>query len=68
MALLLSLGIVVVTEIAFGFNGLAFLGSIVEVGDIPLAGTLALCLAGLLPGVAVTWALVRDIPIRNRVT
>jgi hypothetical protein len=68
MALLLSLAIVVVTEIAFGFNGLAFLGSIVEVGDIPLAGTLALCLAGLLPGVAVTWALVRDIPIRNRVT
>jgi hypothetical protein len=50
MALLLSLAIVVVTEIAFGFNGLAFLGSIVEVGDIPLAGTLALCLAGLLPG------------------
>ncbi|HWD43000.1 MAG TPA: hypothetical protein VHM23_04640 [Actinomycetota bacterium] len=27
---------------------------------------LALFLAGLLPGVAVTWALLRDIPIRNR--
>jgi hypothetical protein len=30
-----------------------------------LATTLGLCLAGLLP--AATWALVRDIPIRNRV-
>jgi hypothetical protein len=28
---------------------------------------LALCLAGLLPGVAVTWVMVRDIPLRNRV-
>ena len=37
------------------------------VADVPLAATLGLCLAGLLPGAAVTWALVRDIPIRNRV-
>jgi energy-coupling factor transporter ATP-binding protein EcfA2 len=35
------------------------------VADVPLAGTLALCLAGLLPGAAATWTLVRDLPIRN---
>jgi len=32
-----------------------------------LAGFRAICLAGLLPGAAVTWVLVRDLPIRNRV-
>jgi hypothetical protein len=37
------------------------------VTDVPLAGSLAFCLAGLLPGAAVTWVLVRDLPIRNRV-
>jgi hypothetical protein len=39
----------------------------VEVADVPLAATLGLCLAGLLPGAAVTWALVREMPIRDRV-
>jgi hypothetical protein len=34
---------------------------------VPLAGTLPLCLAGLLPGAALTWTLVRDIPIRDRI-
>jgi hypothetical protein len=33
-----------------------------------VAIALALYLAGLPPGVAVTGAMVRDIPIRNRVT
>jgi hypothetical protein len=57
-----------VTGYAIGFNGLPLLGSVVDLARVPLAGTLALLLAGLLPGVAVTWALVRDIPIRSRVT
>jgi hypothetical protein len=35
-------------------------------GQYPLV-FLPLCLAGLLPGAAATWALVRDIPIRSRV-
>ena len=35
--------------------------------DLPLAGSLALCLAALAAGAAVTWALFRDLPIRNRV-
>ena len=63
----LALAMVVVTGYGIGFNGLPFVGAVVDVADVPLAGTAALCLAGLLPGVAATWALLRDIPIRNRV-
>jgi hypothetical protein len=55
VAIALALAMVVVTGFAIGFDGLPFLGSVVD-------------LASLLPGAAVTWALVRDIPIRNRVT
>jgi hypothetical protein len=62
----LGLAMVVVTGYAIGFNGLPFVGAVVDVADVPLAQSLALCLAGLLPGAAATWALVRDIPIRNR--
>jgi hypothetical protein len=61
----LALAMVLVTGYGIGFNGLPFVGAVVDVADLPLAGSLGLCLAGLLPGVAVTWALVRDIPIRN---
>jgi hypothetical protein len=62
----LGLAMVMVTGYAIGFNGLPFVGAVVDVADVPPAQTLALCLAGLLPGAAATWALVRDIPIRNR--
>ena len=68
VAIALALAMVVATGSAIGFDGLPLLGSVVDLARVPLAGTLALCLAGLLPGVAVTWAMVRDIPIRNRVT
>jgi hypothetical protein len=64
--ILLAVAMVLVTGYGIGFNGLPFVGAVVDVADVPLAGTLALCLAGLLPGAAATWALVRDIPIRNR--
>jgi hypothetical protein len=57
----------VVTGYAIGFNGLPFVGSVVDLTRVPLAGTLALCLADLLPGAAATWVMVRDIPIRNRI-
>jgi hypothetical protein len=57
---------VVVTGYGIGFNGLPFVGAVVDVADVPLLGTLGLCLAGLVPGAGVTWAEVRDIPIRNR--
>jgi hypothetical protein len=67
VALALALAMVVVTGWGIGFSGLPFVGAVVDVADIPLAGNLAVCLAGLLPGVAVTWALLRDIPIRNRI-
>ena len=56
-----------VTGYGIGFSGLPFVGAVVDVAEVPLAATVALCLAGLLPGAAATWALVRDIPIRNRV-
>ena len=62
----LGLAMVVVTGWAIGFSGLPFVGAVVDVADVPLGWTLALCLAGLLPGAAATWALVRDIPIRTR--
>jgi hypothetical protein len=58
---------VMVTGYGIGFNGLPFVGAVVDVADVPLARSLALCLAGLLPRAAATRALVRDIPIRNRV-
>jgi hypothetical protein len=67
VVLVVALAMVVVTGYAIGFNGLPFVGAVVDVADLPLAGTLALCLAGLLPEAALTWALVRDIPIRNRI-
>jgi hypothetical protein len=67
IVLVLALVMVVVTGYGIGFSGLPFVGAVVDVADVPLAGTAALCLAGLLPGAAVTWALVRDIPIRSRV-
>ena len=66
VVLALALVMVVVTGFGIGFNGLPFVGAVVDVADLPLAGSLALCLAALLPGAAVTWALVRDLPIRNR--
>jgi hypothetical protein len=57
----------VVTGYGIGFSGLPFIGAVVDVADVPLAGSLAFCLAGLLPGAALAWVLVRDLPIRNRV-
>jgi hypothetical protein len=68
VAIALALAMVAVTGYAIGFDGLPFLGAVVDLARVPLAGTLALFLAGLLPGAAVTWALVRDIPIRSRVS
>jgi hypothetical protein len=67
VVIVLALAMVVVTGYGIGFSGLPFIGAVVEVADVPLAGSLAICLAGLLPGAAVTWVLVRDIPIRTRV-
>jgi hypothetical protein len=67
VVIVLALAMVVVTGYGIGFSGLPFIGTVVDVADVPLAGSLAIWLAGLLPGAAVTWALVRDIPIRNRV-
>ena len=68
VAIALALAMVVVSGYALGFNGLPLVGSVVDLARAPLAGTLALCLAALLPGAVVTWALVRDMPLRNRVT
>jgi len=68
VVLVLALAMVVVSGYGIGFNGLPFVGAVVDLADLPLAGSLALCLAGLAPGAAVTWALVRDLPIRTRVT
>jgi hypothetical protein len=66
VVILLALAMVAVTGYGIGFDGLPFVGGVVDVADVPLAATVGLCLAGLLPGAAVIWALVRDIPIRNR--
>ena len=61
-----ALAMVVVTGFGIGFNGLPFIGAVVDLAAVPLAGSFGLCLAGLLPGAALTWALVRDLPMRNR--
>ena len=66
VALVLALAMVVVTGYGIGFNGLPFVGAVVDVADLPLAASLGLCLVGLVPGAAVIWALVRDLPIRSR--
>jgi hypothetical protein len=57
-----ALAMVAVSGYGIGFNGLPFVGAVVDAADLPLAGSLGLCLAALLPGTAVTWALVRDLP------
>jgi hypothetical protein len=66
LVIALALAMVVVSGYGIGFSGLPFVGAVVDAADLPLAGSLGLCLAALLPGAAVTWALVRDLPIRNR--
>jgi hypothetical protein len=55
VAVVLALAMVVVTGYGIGFNGLPFVGAVLGVAEVPLAVTLALCLAGLLPGAAATW-------------
>jgi hypothetical protein len=65
-AIALALVMAVVTGYATGLNSLPLVGAMVDLTDLPLSGTLALCLAGLLPGAAATWALVRDMPVRTR--
>jgi hypothetical protein len=67
LVIAVALAMVLVTGYGTGLNGLPLVGAVVDVAELPPAGTLALCLAGLLPGAALTWALVRDLPIRNRV-
>ena len=61
VAVVLALAMVVVTGYGIGFNGLPFVGAVLGVAEVPLAVTLALCLTGLLPGAAATWAMARDI-------
>jgi len=68
VAVVLALAMVVVTGYGIGFNGLPFVGAVLGVAEVPMAVTMALCLAGLLPGAAATWAMARDVPIRNRTT
>lgn len=48
--IVLALAMVVVTGYGVGFSGLPVVGAVVEVADVPLAATLGLCPAGLLPG------------------
>jgi hypothetical protein len=48
--ILLALAMVMVTGYGIGFNGLPFVGAVVDVAEVPLAGSLALRLVGLLPG------------------
>ena len=62
VAVVLALAMVVVTGYGIGFSGLPFVGA---VADVPLAGTLALCLAGLLPGGGGHLAPGPRPPIRN---
>jgi hypothetical protein len=66
VVLLLALAMVVVSGFAIGFHGLPFVGAVIDIADLPLAVTFAVCGACLLPGAALTWFLVRDLPIRPK--
>jgi hypothetical protein len=62
----LALALVIGVGVAIGFSGLPVVGTVVDMADLPLLTTVALCGGGFLIGVAMTGVLVRDIPIRNR--
>ena len=62
VAVVLALAMVVVTGYGIGFSGLP---SSALSPTCRWPGTLAVCLAGLLPGAAATWPLVRDPTLRN---
>ena len=68
VVVVVALAMVVVTGYGIGFDGLPFMGAVVGLAEVPPAGSLALCLAGLVPAAALLWALVRDMPIRARMT
>ena len=68
VAIVVALAMVALSGLGYGIglDGLPFVGAVLDVAGVPPAGALGLCLAGLLLGAAVTWAMVRDLPIRNR--
>jgi hypothetical protein len=68
VAIVVALAMVALSGLGYGIglDGLPFVGAVLDLAGVPPAGALGLCLAGLLLGAAVTWAMVRDLPIRNR--
>lgn len=61
----IAVALVGLTSVAVGYGGLPFVGRLVGIADLPLLLALALCAAACALGLAVTWALVRTLPLRN---
>jgi hypothetical protein len=62
----LALVLVSASGLAFGLNGLPFVGRFLDAAEVSRPLSLALSGGSLLLGLAMTWVIVRDIPIRNR--
>lgn len=56
------------TELAVGFNSVPVGSALVELARAPAPAIVALCPASFAVGLALTWAIVRDMPIRPRST
>jgi hypothetical protein len=65
VAIPLAVAVVQLLGIAVGFGVLPFARGLFDIADVPLPATVALGAGGFLVAAALTWALARDIPIRN---
>lgn len=66
LALPVGVALVVLVGVAAGFDNIPFIGRLVRDLDAPLAVTAALGSTTLLTCLLLTWALLRDVPIKNR--
>jgi hypothetical protein len=58
--------LIVPTELAVGFNPVPVVSALVELATVPVAAIVAMCAGSFALALALTWAIVRDTPIRPR--
>jgi hypothetical protein len=68
LTVLFGLVLVAPTEALVGLNGTPIFEKLTEHLTFPVATTVAVCLVGAAPQYAATWGIVRDIPLRVKVT
>jgi hypothetical protein len=64
--LLPAVGLVILVGSAVGVSGLPFLGRALEIDTGSLLWSILASVAGALAGIGLTWAVVRDLPVRRR--